>query len=278
MFALSLLSGCQRAGVLDPQGPIAGAERLILLNATGIMLVVVVPVIVLTFAFAFWYRRSHKAAAYDPDWVYSSHLELLVWAVPAMVVILLAGVGWTGSHELDPARKLATQVEPLRIEVVSLDWKWLFIYPDQRVATVNELFIPTGTPIEFSLSSATVMNAFFVPQLGSQIATMPGMTTRLNLLADHAGDFPGLSTQFSGDGFSDMHFVVHALSAADFRRWEAGVRETPGGHALNQRTYAELAQPYTKVDTALYGDVEPKLFDGIVEHTAQPLAANPGAH
>lgn len=278
IIGATLLGACHRAGVLDPQGPIADAEQLILLNATTIMLVVVAPVIVLTFAFAFWYRSSHKAAAYDPDWVYSGHLELLVWAVPAMVVILLAGVGWTGSHELDPARKLAAKAEPLQIEVVSLDWKWLFIYPDLGVATVNELFVPTATPIEFTLTSATVMNAFFVPQLGSQIATMPGMTTHLNLLADHAGDYPGLSTQFSGDGFSDMHFVVHAVSASDFKLWQAHARSTGGGGGLTQESYDQLAQSATEGHARLYGAVEPQLFDAIVKRTVQLPPASNGVH
>ena len=224
LVAICLVDACRGAGVLDPQGPVAGAERLILLNATAIMLVVVVPVIVLTLAFAWWYRASNKRATYSPDWSYSGHIELVVWSIPAMVVILLAGVAWTGSHELDPPRKLKSDAKPIRIEVVSLDWKWLFIYPDQEVAAVNELVVPIGTPVEFMLTSATVMNAFFVPQLGSQIYTMPGMTTRLNLMADAPGDFPGLSSNFSGDGFSDMRFVVHAVSAG-------GVRELAGAHA-----------------------------------------------
>jgi cytochrome o ubiquinol oxidase subunit 2 len=278
VLAAGLLGGCHRAGILDPQGPIAGAEQLILLNATSIMLVVVAPVILLTLAFAFWYRSSHQAATYDPDWVYSAHLELLVWAVPAMVVILLAGVGWTSSHELDPARKLPAQAEPLQIQVVSLDWKWLFIYPDLGVATVNELFVPSDTPLEFTLTSATVMNAFFVPQLGSQIATMPGMITHLNLLADRAGDYAGLSTQFSGDGFSDMRFVVHALSAGEFKRWQAEAHGKEGAQALTQQSFARLAQPTSEDHATAYGEVEPGFFDAIVQRTAQPLAASHGAH
>src|SRR5882757_2299467 len=179
------LAACSRAGVLDPQGPVSSAERLILLNATGIMLVVVVPVIVLTLAFAWWYRASNSRASYQPDWEYSGRIELVVWSIPTMVVILLAGVAWIGAHDLDPAAKLDSEVSPVRIEVASLDWKWLFIYPDLQVATVNQLMVPAGTPLQFELTSATVMSAFFVPQLGTQIYTMPGMTTHLNLLAEH---------------------------------------------------------------------------------------------
>jgi cytochrome o ubiquinol oxidase subunit II len=271
LAAGAVLTSCRRAGVLDPQGPVSAAERLILLNATAIMLVVVVPVIVLTFVFAWWYRASNKAAAYRPDWSYSGHIELVIWSIPAMVVILLAGVAWTGSHELDPAQKLAADVAPLRIQVVSLDWKWLFIYPDQHVAAVNQLYVPTGTPIEFMLTSATVMNSFLVPQLGSQIYTMPGMTTRLNLLANQPGDYPGLSAQFSGDGFSDMHFLVHVLPRAEFNLW---LTQTQGGDArLDAKSYSALARATVDAPLQNFGSVEPMLFEQIVRSTAQPFTA-----
>jgi cytochrome o ubiquinol oxidase subunit 2 len=263
--AICLLASCQRAGVLDPQGPISSAERLILINATAIMLVVVLPVIVLTLAFAWWYRASNARAAYQPDWSYSGHVELVTWSIPAMVVILLAAVGWIGSHQLDPARKLQSDTKPMRIEVVSLDWKWLFIYPDQHVAAVNQLVIPTATPIEFILTSANVMNSFFVPQLGSQIYTMPGMTTRVNLLAERPGDFPGLSANFSGDGFSDMRFLVHAVPAAEFASWLARTREA--GPALNADAYSQLARPAGDVQARTYSDVDPGLFERIASPT-----------
>jgi cytochrome o ubiquinol oxidase subunit 2 len=259
------------AGVLDPQGPVSSAERLILLNATAIMLVVVLPVIVLTLAFAWWYRASNAHAAYRPDWSYSGHIELVVWSIPAMVVILLAAVAWTGSHELDPARKLESDAAPIRIEVVSLDWKWLFIYPDQQVAAVNQLVVPAGAPIEFLLTSATVMNAFFVPQLGSQIYTMPGMTTRLNLLAERPGDYPGLASHFSGDGFSDMQFIVHAVPAAEFPGWLARLRGA--GTALDADTYSQLARAGSNAQTQTYGSVDAKLFDHIVQQTLPPATA-----
>jgi cytochrome o ubiquinol oxidase subunit 2 len=251
-------------GVLDPQGPVSAAERLILLNATGIMLVVVVPVILMTFAFAWWYRSSNRRAKYDPKWAYSGHIELVVWAIPAMVVILLASVGWTGSHQLDPAKKLDSPEKPIRIQGVSLDWKWLFIYPDQGIASVNDLVVPAGAPIEFSLSSATVMNSFFVPQLGSMIYTMPGMTTRLNLMAQNAGEYPGLAAQFSGDGFSDMHFTVRAMSASDFSAWVE--RTHDHGSALDGSTYGELAAAGT-VAPRTYRQVAPRLYDWIVART-----------
>jgi cytochrome o ubiquinol oxidase subunit 2 len=252
--------------VLDPQGPVASAERLILFNATAIMLVVVLPVIALTLAFAWWYRASNKRAVYWPDWSYSGHLELVVWSIPAMVVILLAGVTWTGAHLLDPAHKLEANGKPIRIEVVSLDWKWLFIYPEQGIAAVNQLVIPAGTPVHFRLTSATVMNSFFVPQLGSQIYTMGGMTTHLNLLADKPGYYPGFSANFSGDGFSDMRFIAKAVPAGDFDSWVAQVRGA--GPALDDAGYAALAKPSEAVPPSAYRSVEPKLFERIVDQTA----------
>jgi cytochrome o ubiquinol oxidase subunit 2 len=257
--------------VLDPQGPIGSAERLILLNATAIMLVVVLPVIVLTLAFAWWYRASNARAAYQPDWSYSGHIELVTWSIPAMVVILLAAVGWIGSHELDPGRKLQSDSSPIRIEVVSLDWKWLFIYPEQKVAAVNQLVIPSGVPVEFLLTSATVMNSFFVPQLGSQIYTMPGMTTRLNLLAARPGDYPGLSANFSGDGFSDMRFLVHAVPATEFASWLARTREA--GPTLNADAYSQLARPGGDAEARTYSNVDSNLFEQIANPTAPPAAA-----
>jgi heme/copper-type cytochrome/quinol oxidase subunit 2 len=199
---------CRAAGVLDPQGPVAAAERLILLNATAIMLVVVLPVIVLTLAFAWWYRASNTRAAYQPDWSYSGPIELVTWSIPAMVVILLGAVGWIGSHQLDPARKLQSDSKPIRIEVVSLDWKWLY---------------------------------------------------------------PGLSANFSGDGFSDMRFLVHAVPATDFDHWLARTREA--GPALDADAYSQLARPNSNADARTYGSVDPNLFQRIVMPAAQPAAA-----
>ncbi len=253
-------------GILDPQGPVSAAERMILIDATAIMLVVVVPVVALTLFFAWRYRASNKAAVYRPDWSYSGQIEMVVWSIPAMVVILLAGVGWTGSHQLDPAQKLSARTQAVRIEVVALDWKWLFIYGDSGVASVNELVIPAGTPIEFALSSATVMNAFFVPQLGSQIYTMPGMSTRLNLLADRAGDYPGFSSHFSGDGFSDMRFMVHAVTASDFAAWLAKARAD--GASLDRAAYGRLAEARATASPATYRVGDPQLYDWIVATTA----------
>ncbi len=186
--------------MLDPKGPIALAERQILLNALGIMLAIVIPVILATIGVAFWFRASNRRASYLPDFEYSGRLELLVWSIPAMTVLLVGGVAWVGAHDLDPRKPISSSVKPVTVQVVSLDWKWLFIYPEQGIASVNHLTVPVGTPISFELTSSTVMNSFFVPQLGGQIYTMSGMVTRLHLQADHPGTYPGLSAMFSGDG------------------------------------------------------------------------------
>jgi len=258
------LGGCAK-GVLDPQGPIASAERLLLINSTAIMLVVVIPVIVTTLVFAWWYRSSNARANRDPDESYEGRLEFVIWSIPALTVILLGGVIWIGSHQLDPRAPIPRNTDPLRVDVVALDWKWLFIYPEQGIAAVNQLVIPAGTPVEFRLTSATVMNSFFVPQLGSQIYTMGGMTTHLNLLAEKPAEYPGFSANFSGDGFSEMRFVVKSVSAADFNRWLEQARAT--GSALDGAGYAELAKPSRAVPPTTYRSVEPKLFERIIDQT-----------
>src|SRR5262250_3670980 len=190
LIGAATLGGCS-GGVLDPQGPVAAAERLIMLNSTGIMLAIVIPTILATLGTAFWFRASNKRARYMPDFGYSGRLELLVWSIPIMTVILVGGVAWVGSYDLDPPKPIASAVKPLKVQVVSLDWKWLFIYPEQGVASVNQLVVPAGVPVHFSLTSASVMNMFFVPQLGSMIATMNGMVTQLHLAADKSGEFYG---------------------------------------------------------------------------------------
>jgi cytochrome o ubiquinol oxidase subunit 2 len=272
-----LVAACQRAGVLDPQGPISAAERLLLINSTVIMLVVVVPVILATLAFAWWYRSSNTRASHSPELTYEGRIEFVIWSIPALIVMLLGGVIWIGSHQLDPRAPIAGNADPLRVEVVALDWKWLFIYPDQGIAAVNELTIPAGTPIEFRLTSATVMNSFFVPQLGSQIYTMGDMTTHLNLLADAPGEYPGFSANFSGDGFSEMRFIVKAVPAGDFEAWVARVRGT--GSALDDTGYAELAKPSKGVPAKTYRTVAPNLFQRIVDQTASgPPLPDPPPH
>jgi cytochrome o ubiquinol oxidase subunit II len=265
VFAAFLLASCSE-GVLAPEGPVGSAERLLLFNATAIMLVVVVPVVLATLAFAWWYRSSNSRASRGDDRAYEGRLEFVVWSIPALVVILLGGVIWIGSHQLDPRAPLAVPGKPLAVEVASLDWKWLFIYPDEGVAAVNELVVPVDRPVQFRLTSATVMNSFFVPQLGSQIYTMPGMTTHLNLLASATGEFPGFSANFSGDGFADMRFVVKAVPEDDFAGWVAKTRAA--GAVLDLPGYAQLAKPSEAVPPATYRAVDPQLFERIVDQTA----------
>jgi cytochrome o ubiquinol oxidase subunit 2 len=264
--AAAFVSSCQQTGVLDPQGPIALAERLLLFNSTAIMLVVVVPVVLATLGFAWWYRSSNARASRSWDPAYEGRIEFVTWSIPALIVILLGGVIWIGSHQLDPRAPIPADTKPLRVDVVALDWKWLFIYPDQGVAAVNQLVIPAGTPVHFRLTSATVMNSFFVPQLGSQIYAMGGMTTHLNLLADQPGEYPGFSANFSGDGFAEMRFIARAVSSGDFDAWVTTARST--GPALDDTSYAELTKPSKAVPPATYRSVDQKLFERIVDETA----------
>jgi cytochrome o ubiquinol oxidase subunit II len=259
------------AVLLDPQGPIAAAEETILFNALAIMLVIVVPTILATLAFAWWFRASNTAAKFRPAFTYSGRIELVTWSIPILTIVFLGGLTWVGSHKLDPAEPLKSTTPAINVEVVSLDWKWLFIYPDQGVASVNELVVPAGAPIHLRLTSASVMNTFFVPQLGSMIYTMNGMADDLYLQADRPGVFPGQSAHFSGDGFSDMHFNVRSVAPAQFADWVA--RTGGDGPILSQSTYADLARQSSKVAPFTYRSVSPTLFEDIVR---QKIAPGPG--
>ena len=270
-----VLGGCSE-GVLDPKGPIAAANREILFNSLAIMLAIVIPTILATLGVAFWFRSSNRRALYRPDFTYSGRLELLVWSIPAMTVLLVGGVAWIGAHDLDPRKPIASGVDPVRVQVVSLDWKWLFIYPDQGIASVNHLTVPVGTPLSFELTSSGVMNSFFVPQLGSQIYTMAGMVTRLHLQADHEGAYPGLSANYSGAGFADMRFTVDAVPPEAFAQWIDGARGA--GPMLDAGTYAALAKPSSAVAPFTYRSVAPGLFNGILGSAMHPHGAAGPAH
>jgi cytochrome o ubiquinol oxidase subunit 2 len=257
--------------ILDPQGPIAAAEKTILIDSIAIMLAIVVPTIIAIFAFAYWFRQSNPRAVYQPDWAESGRIELVVWSIPALTVTLLGGVAWIGAHQLDPARRVEGTGQGVTIQVVSLDWKWLFIYPDQRIATVNTLTVPVGAPLHLRLTSASVMNAFFVPQLGSLIYTMNGMTTRLELRADEVGTLGGLSGHFSGDGFPDMLFDVHVVSQPEFSDW--ATKTAQSSNALNADSYGELTKQSVPKDKTVYRLTDPELFQKI---TTQRIAPGPG--
>jgi len=265
--ALALpLWGCETT-LMDPQGPVGGAEKTILLDSLGVMLVIVVPTILATLAFAWWFRASNTRARYRPEWTYSGRLELVTWSIPVLVILFLGGITWIASHDLDPAKPVPGQGKPLEVQVVSLDWKWLFIYPDQGIASVNELVAPTGAPIHLSLTSGSVMNAFFVPQLGSMIYTMNGMVTQLYLRADRPGAYYSLSSQYSGDGFADMHFETRAVTPAAFAAWAQGAKAS--GPILDAATYAALSHPGTAAPVT-YRAVDPTLFHNIVSQKQPP--------
>lgn len=268
---MSVISSLQ-VGVLDPQGPVAAAERTILLNATVIMLAVIIPVILLTLAFAWWFRAGNAKAKRSPDFAYSGPVEVVVWAIPMLIVLFLGGIAWIGSHDLDPPKRILAKHSPIDVQVVSLDWKWLFIYPALGVASVNKLVVPAGAPLRLQLTSATVMNSFFVPQLGSQIYTMAGMSTRLNLLADKPGVYPGLSAQFSGQGFSDMRFNVEALPEGQFNQWLATAKRNPA--QLTAATYAQLAKPGLQATPLEFGAIGQGVFDAIVDARPLPVSAS----
>ena len=265
---LVLLAGCSNASIMRPAGPVGEQNRLILLNSLAIMLVIVVPTIIATLAFAWWFRAGNKRATYRPEWAYSGRIEMIVWSIPILTIMFLGGVIWIGSHQLDPARPLPSRQPPLEVEVVALDWKWLFIYPGQGVASVNQLVVPAGRPVHFRLTSASVMTSFFVPRLGSQIYVMNGMATQLHLQADRPGNYFGTAAHFSGDGFSDMQFVVRAVPAAAFAAWATGVRGH--GPALDARGYAALARQSQAVKPFTYGAVQNGVFDAVVRQVLPP--------
>jgi cytochrome o ubiquinol oxidase subunit 2 len=267
LAALAASASCRADSILSPAGPVAAGDRIILLDAVFIMLAIVVPTMLVTVAFAWWYRASNMRATYRPDWTYSGRLELLVWSIPTLVIFFLGGVIWIGSHRLDPFEPLSS-AKPLEIEVVALDWKWLFIYPEQNVASINRLVVPVGRPLHFRITSASVFNAFFVPRLGSQIYAMNGMTSQLNLQADEPGQYLGLSAHFSGDGFSDMHFAAIAEPQAQFARWVAQARAH--GPALDDAAYRGLLRQSVPAAPYTYRSVEQGLFDAVAMQKLPP--------
>lgn len=256
----ALLAGCA-GGVLDPQGPVGANDSKILIDALLIMLAVIIPTIALAFWMAWKYRASNTKAEYLPEWSYSGRIEAIVWSIPILVIMFLGGVIWIGSYELDPFKPLQSKVPTVEVQVVALDWKWLFIYPQQGIATVNELVIPAGAPVHFSITSASVFNTFFIPQLGSMVYAMPGMTSQLNLQADHPTTLMGESAHFSGDGFSDMNFQVHSVPASSFSAW-VNERKT-AGPTLTRTAYLQLAVQSHNVRPFSYKAVDPGLFEKI---------------
>jgi cytochrome o ubiquinol oxidase subunit 2 len=251
-------------------GPIAESERLILLDSLAIMLAIVVPTLLAIIGFAWWFRAGNSRAVHLPKWAYSGQVELLVWSVPALVVMFLGGIAWIGSHEVDPAKPLASKVKPLEVEVVSLDWRWLFIYPELHIASINRLVAPVDVPIHARITSASVMNVFFIPRIASEIYGMNGMATQLNFEADKAGSYPGLSAHFSGDGFADMRFSFDAVPQAQFDAWIK--RAQASGVKLDDAAYRKLLPQSHDTAAYTYRDVRPGLFDAIVMQQLPPGA------
>jgi len=245
--------------ILSPVGPVGRGDALIMMDALVIMLAIVIPTMIATLVFAWWYRASNTRAVYRPDFTYSGKIELVVWSIPTLTIFFLGGVIWIGSHMLDPFEPLPSKIKPLEIEAVSFDWKWLFIYPEQKIASVNQLVVPVGRPLHFRITSASVFNAFFVPRLGSMIYAMNGMVTQINLQADKPGTYLGLSAQFSGDGFPDMRFASIAVPPAQFASWTTGVKGAPldrgAVHALLKQSRAPKPYTYRGVDTTLFDDI-----------------------
>lgn len=268
------LAACHPA-VLSPVGPVGEADRTILLDSLTIMLAIVVPTIVAILAFAYWFRASNTRARYLPDFAYSGRLELIVWSIPALVVFFLGGIAWISAHLLDPAEPLKSKATPVEIQVVSLDWKWLFIYPQQKVASINRMVVPVGVPLDLKITSASVFNVFFVPRLGSMIYAMYGMRTQLNLQADLPGVYPGLSAHFSGDGFPGMAFDVQAVSPEEFAQWTAATRGS--GPVLDEAAYRKLLKQSQNVSPYTYRSVQSGLFDEILEQRLPPGEGPPTA-
>jgi len=258
-----LLGGCSHeyAPILDPQGPIALVERNILFRAFAIMMIVVIPVFIMTFWFAWRYRASNTKARYEPNWM-SDKVDAVVWLVPALIVLSLGVHVWIYTHELDPYKAIESSAPPLDVEAVAQDWKWLFIYPEQGIASVNELAFPEKVPLSLRITSDTVMNSFFVPALGGQIYAMAGMQTQLNLLAGASGRFIGRNTQYSGNGFADQHFEAIAMTPDDFDAWVAKAKQSQ--ETLDDAAYAALAKPSEGHPVTYYAPVEPGLFDKII--------------
>jgi cytochrome o ubiquinol oxidase subunit 2 len=260
---VATLAGCSgNLTVLDPKGSVGMAEKSLIATATWAMLLVVVPVILLTLYFAWRYRASNRNATYAPNWAHSTAIEVVVWTIPAIIILFLAVLTWKTTHELDPYRPLESNVKPINVEVVALDWKWLFIYPDLGIATVNQLAVPVGTPVNFRITSDSVMNSFFIPQLGTQVYAMAGMQTRLHLVADEAGNYEGISSNYSGKGFSDMKFRTLATSQQDFDAWVQKVKASHDG--LSMDAYAGVSQPTEKAPVQYFSTVDPKLFNNII--------------
>jgi cytochrome o ubiquinol oxidase subunit 2 len=277
LLPLVLLLGACKAEVLSPSGDIALQQRDLVIISTVLMLLIIVPVMALTVWFAWRYRESNTSAKYEPDWDHSTQLELIIWSAPLLIIICLGALTWMGTHLLDPYRPLARvtsgtpvtrDMTPLKVDVVALDWKWLFIYPQYGVATVNEMAAPVDRPIDFRITASSVMNSFYVPALAGQIYAMPAMQTRLHAVINKAGEYQGFSANYSGAGFSGMRFAFHGVTDGDFDKW-IGEAKAAGG-TLSRSEYLELERPSENVPVRHYASVDAGLFKAILNLCVEP--------
>lgn len=257
-----LLSGCNWT-LFNSKGAVGKEQGDLIITAIMLMLIVVLPAIVMTFVFAWRYRASNKKATYTPEWAHSTKIEVVVWGVPLIIIVALSWIVWVSTHKLDPYRPLEATKPPLTVEVVATDWKWVFIYPEQKIATVNELYIPVDRPVSFQITSDSSMNTFFIPDLGGQIYAMAGMRTQLHLIANETGQFEGFSGNFSGPGFSDMKFITHSTTDEEFERWVDSVKSRQSPLAFDG--FKKIAQPSEKHPVAYFSNVEPGLFQQIID-------------
>jgi len=262
LFGMLLLGGCNMT-LLDPVGQIGVDEKNLIITATLLMLLVVVPVILMTLVFAWKYRASNKNATYAPKWSHSTKIEVVIWTVPILIIIALGVITYKSTHALDPYRPIESDVKPVTIEVVAMDWKWLFIYPEQGIATVNKIVFPANTPVNFRITSDTVMNSFFIPGLGGQIYAMAGMQTKLHLIANKNAELDGISANYSGAGFTGMKFKAIATSQAEFDAWVSEVKASP--KQLDTAEYEALTKPSQNNPVELYSSVKPNLFQTIID-------------
>lgn len=271
LFAsLFLLAGCQaHFAILNPKGVIAATERKVFIDSVCLMLLVVIPVIILSFVIPWRYRANNAKAKYSPNWAHSNLLELIWWGIPCVIIAILGVMAWNYTHSLDPYRPIAADSDTVMIEAIALDWKWLFIYPRDHIASVNEVTIPVNKPVRFYIASDAPMNSLEIPQLAGQVYAMTGMQTKLNLMATHTGVYRGLSTNFSGNGFSGMHFTVHVVSQEDYGTWVNQVQHSP--NKLTMDAYNQLVVPSSNNPVEYFSDTAKGLFKNSIIKWMGPM-------
>jgi len=270
LLFVAMASSCQGVALLDPQGPIAAQERDLILMAVGLALIIIVPVFIMVIWFAIRYRETNTKATYKPHWEGNLKLEVLIWLIPILIIGVLSYLTWVKTTDLDPYKPIVSTEKPVHVQVVSLDWNWLFIYPDEQVASLNKLVIPAGAPVTFDLTSATVMSSMFIPELGTQMYVMAGMVTHLNLLSDKPGHYVGHNMEFTGIGYSAMSFAADAVTKGDYATWLQDAKSK--GNPLSTDEFNKLNKPQAGLAATTYGSVEPNLFGHIVGEFLKPMA------